>query len=69
MRDSQSILVGHITKLDFEIQILKKYREIVEYFLLKAEMITTLDFDLGLLKNKWHPAIVYRSERKKILRN
>ena len=69
MRDSPQTLVSRITSLDFEIKVLQKYREIIEYFLMKAEMATNLEFDLELVKKSKHPAIIYRSEKKKILKN
>ena len=74
--DPKPRLLTKISDIDFELFCLLKYKELVEALCADLESRTTLESDLALLSGKvatltgnQYMAIVYRSERKKIMRS
>lgn len=69
----QHIILTRPRDLFYEVYVFSWYMHILEYVKLGIEYKTKLEEDLELLKGdlKWHVrmAVVYRSERKKIVRN
>ena len=74
--DLKRRLLSKISDIDFEFFCLQKYKEAIEALCADLESKTTLESDLALLSGEvtkltgnQYMAIVYRSERKKILRS
>lgn len=67
------MLLSRPTNVLVELSVIKMYRSILLYVQSQLEEDTTLEQDLDLLKVEGNfyrkMAIVYRSERKKIVRN
>ena len=73
---ARGILITKPVDLDFEKYCLQRYISMVKMLLLHHEKQSTLENDLKLLASKENPltgnkrmAVVYRSERKMILKN
>lgn len=74
--DPKPRLLTKISDIDFEFFCLLKYKEVIEALCADLESKTTLEADLALLSGNvatltgnQYMAIVYRSERKKIMRS
>jgi hypothetical protein len=72
--DPKPRLLTKISDIDFEYFCLLKYKEVVQALIADLESKTTLESDLALLSGKvttltgnQYMAVVYRSERKKIM--
>lgn len=68
----KGILISQPVDLHYEIHCLEKYLEMMEVVLNQLQTMSTLDQDISLLNDpsvlgSTRMAIVYRSERKKIL--
>ena len=69
-------LLTRVSDIDFEFFCLLKYKEVIDALCADLESKTTLESDLALLSGEvttlagnQYMAVVYRSERKKILRS
>ena len=73
--DPTTILLTEPRDLDFELMCLARYRDIVSHVLKQLEAETTMQEDVDLLgtskdlNDKQRFAVIYRSERKKIVHN
>lgn len=68
--------MAHVTDIAFELSCLQTYLKIIRYLIERLEKVSSLEDDLLMLQDtnsqkscNEKMAIVYRSERKKILQN
>ena len=70
----KGILISQPVDLYYEVHCLEKYQEMLEVVFTQLQTMSTLDQDMAMLSDpsvsdNTRMAIVYRSERKKILDN